>query len=65
MVELRRVQGVCRPLLLGAIHRDIGALQQDVDVPAMRRVAGDPDARLDVPREAVDEKRFVERGEDT
>jgi hypothetical protein len=65
MVELRRVQGVCRPLLLGEIHRDIGALQQDVDVPAMRRVAGDPDARLDVQREAVDEKRFVERGEDT
>ena len=63
-IELRRVERVRRARLLGQVHGDIGALQQHVDVAAVRREARDADARLDVQRQAVDLERLLERGED-
>ena len=64
MVELRGVEGVGRALLLRQVHRDVGALEEQVDVAAVARIAGDSDAGLDVEREPVDQERLVERRQD-
>ena len=64
MVELGRVDRVRRARVLGEVHRDVGALQQQVDVVSVSRIARDADARLDVQRQPVDEERLLERRED-
>ena len=61
--ELRRVDRVRHSGVLREVHRDVGALQEQIDVVTVRRVARDPDARLDVEREAADLERLIEGGE--
>ena len=63
-VELLVVEGMRRSGLLGHVHRDIGALQEHVDVAAVRGEARHADAGLDVERQAIGLERQLERGED-
>ena len=63
-VELLVVDGVRRARVLGEVHGDVGALQQQVDVAPVRRIARDADAGLDVERQAVRLERLLERGDD-
>ena len=63
-VELRCVERVRHAGLLGEVHGDVGALEQEIDVAAVRGEARDADAGLDVKRQAVDLERLLEGGED-
>ncbi len=63
-VELLVVHGMRQPGLLGHVHGDIGALQQRVDVAAVRGEARHADAGLDVERQAIGLERQLQRGED-
>ena len=49
-------------LALRLVHRDVGVLQQHVDVVPVLRVEGDADARVDVNRQLVDDEVVIERG---
>ncbi len=57
------VGGVRSPLRLGLVQRDIGALQQPVDVDGVLRAQGDPDAAVDVQSHLVQLERLPQRVE--
>ena len=52
---------VARPLGLGAVHRDVGALHELLEVGGVHRVERNPDRRLDVERQPLDRERLLER----
>ena len=62
-VQARLEHRVAAAALLGGVHRDVGALDQRLDVRAVRGVAGDADAGVDLEREALDRERLAQAGE--
>ena len=61
VVALLRVDLAAAGLLLRHVHRDVGALEQRMDVVTVLRVQGDADAGLDLEGEAVDRERLLQR----
>jgi hypothetical protein len=47
-------------LLLGDVHRDVGALEERMDVVPVLGIEGDSDARFDLESEPVDRERLLE-----
>jgi hypothetical protein len=57
----RVVYPIVGPLVLGGVHRDVGAAQQGVDVISVLRAQRDPDAGIDLHRHATDLVRLRNR----
>ena len=64
MVDLGRVDHAWRAGLLRRVHRDVGTLDEQIDVGPVLREERHPDARLDVERQAADLERATDRLED-
>jgi len=60
-VELERVALDAGAPLLGLVHRDVGALHEHVDVLAVLRERGDPDAGAQLQAHAGDVERLCDR----
>ena len=61
MVLLRLVEREAAAALLGRVHRDVGALDQHLDVVAVVGVAGDADRAAHLERQPVDHERLAQR----
>ena len=57
LVALGDVELAARVVFLGQVHRDVGALQQRVDVVAVLGVERDADARLEIEPDALQLER--------
>ena len=62
VVLLRLVEREAAAGLLGRVHGDVGALDQDLDVVAVVGVAGDADRAAHLERQPVDHERLAQRG---